>query len=705
MVLSTDMRGSFIMAKKEKKVSSKAAKEMVVPKNAKGFQKIGVKVLSAAFIVIICITVLLISNAISFSKERLIESEVDAMESVAETKGIALEQYIEDQDCIAKQIAANSAIIAALADYAQTGEINPAYQAIAADGFKTVYENTGEIYENLFVTAGPVGYADCLDNTTLHDVSEENFYIECKENGSFIGNNVSPVTGRPVYVIAYAVTASTGEFLGTINMSIDMGYMSEDIVTSDKYSVSLLDMDGYMIGTNGNEEDLLSQVADEEMVASMVEAGLSYNILDLSSYGLGTTYLAYYASDNFITEISLGSDVITESATEMGQTLIFIGVIFTIIGLILLFILITIIVKPITTATNEVTALIADVEGGKGDLTQKLSIKSKDEIGILVNNINNLISTMKNIISTVQSTTNNVSISSSNISAEIGRAEDEISTVSSTMEEMTATSEETAASLAQISEKVETIASLVEEVNNHSMEEAQYANTVVEKVNGIKEKSLEERELANEHLQEVTENLRVKIQNAKQVQEIANLTDEILSITSQTNLLSLNASIEAARAGEAGKGFAVVADEIRQLADSSKDAANSIQEVTENVIKAVEALAAEAENVTEFMISSNEEGHAQTDELTENYSNDIQKLAEAMSVFKDNSDSIQASMEQIRTAIDAVNVASDEQARGISSVAEATVELSNNLQTVVGKTNENVQETSSLSDEMNKFKV
>ena len=105
-------------------------------------------------------------------------------------------------------------------------------------------------------------------------------------------------------------------------------------------------------------------------------------------------------------------------------------------------------------------------------------------------------------------------------------------------------------------------------------------------------------------VQEILDVLNRAIEDSKSVDQVNSLTNEILSISSQTNLLALNASIEAARAGEAGKGFAVVADEIRQLADSSRDTANRIQEINAVVTNAVHNLAGNANNLVEYLNES-----------------------------------------------------------------------------------------------------
>ena len=96
----------------------------------------------------------------------------------------------------------------------------------------------------------------------------------------------------------------------------------------------------------------------------------------------------------------------------------------------------------------------------------------------------------------------------------------------------------------------------------------------------LEQNAIDSRKTTGDMVGEIIEKLKKAIDNSRSVEQVENLTNEILSISSQTNLLALNASIEAARAGEAGKGFAVVADEIRKLADSSRETANISSRLT-----------------------------------------------------------------------------------------------------------------------------
>ena len=113
--------------------------------------------------------------------------------------------------------------------------------------------------------------------------------------------------------------------------------------------------------------------------------------------------------------------------------------------------------------------------------------------------------------------------------------------------------------------------------------------------------SMEETE---KRIREIMGVLTQAIEDSRSVDQVNELTNDILNISGSTNLLALNASIEAARAGEVGRGFMVVAEEIRQLADSSRDAANHIQNINGTIISAVHNLAENANGMVEYINQS-----------------------------------------------------------------------------------------------------
>ena len=200
-------------------------------------------------------------------------------------------------------------------------------------------------------------------------------------------------------------------------------------------------------------------------------------------------------------------------------------------------------------------------------------------------------------------------------------------------------------------------------------------------------------------------NIDEKIEKSKAVEKIDSLTQEIIGITGQTQLLALNASIEAARAGEAGKGFAVVAQEINKLAEDSEETANQINSVSQLVITAVNELAAEAGKMADFVEQVAMKGYDELLDNSKNYQNDVDRLSRVMDEFANQSESLGASIKSILETINAVNIAVEESAKGVGNVTETAVELTTNVGEIGKEADSNLNVAEQLEAQVKKFKL
>ena len=363
------------------------------------------------------------------------------------------------------------------------------------------------------------------------------------------------------------------------------------------------------------------------------------------------------------------------------------------------------ILRSIIKSLHRVDDKVYDLVHSEGDLTKKVVVKSGDELEMIANNINALLEHIRGVMMNVSDNSDILRASSKKVAKYLGDTSVSVTDVSATMQEMSAAMQETSASITNVNDAVTKIYDYVIQIADKAADGEASSEGIMKKAEEIHEEAVKTRNEAAERTEQLRESINKKAKEAKAVKEINILTDNIIAITSQTNLLALNASIEAARAGEAGKGFAVVADEIGKLAMDSAAAANKIREVSAKIISVVNELAKESTGIVDFMDEIALTGYDKLQETSEQYRDDVANTANMLQEFAGASEHLKENINEIREAIAAVNIALDENTKGIESVTNLSAEIESAVSDIEKEAAENRIIAKKLNQEVNKFKL
>lgn len=308
------------------------------------------------------------------------------------------------------------------------------------------------------------------------------------------------------------------------------------------------------------------------------------------------------------------------------------------------------VIGPVKKATKQVDELVEGIRCNKGDITKRIHVGSRDEVGRLAIAINDLVAQMQIIIRA--------------ITEGCGQMEEKQADIISNVEKVNATADHTMQNLGIMSEGMQLVTGAIDGVQqdtgvlDHTVENMlevaqngrNYAADIKEKAGKMKVTAVESKQEATLVMKEIDTAMTESIANSRQIHKITELTEEILGIAGTTNLLALNASIEAARAGEAGRGFAVVAEEIRKLADSSRESANNIQEISNRVVESVEELSENATRLLEFMNTRVMKDYDALEDTGSNYHEAADHVDEMMNEFGQKIDELLSVLQNVNTA-------------------------------------------------------
>lgn len=362
------------------------------------------------------------------------------------------------------------------------------------------------------------------------------------------------------------------------------------------------------------------------------------------------------------------------------------------------------VVRPVKRVTRQLEDIIQEIESGNGDLTRRIGIKSHDEIGQLADGINVFLETLQRIMGRIVIDSREMGEIVTSVVNSVGTANSNAYDISAGMEELSATMQEVASAVNTVSANVTRIGEEVDAITKESQEMNAYATDMQNRAENMKDKAVANKESTSLMIKDIIDTLKAAIEESKSVERVNELTEEILSVSSQTNLLSLNASIEAARAGEAGKGFAVVADEIRKLADSTKETANNIQSINALVTQAVNKLANNSNAIVEYIDETIMPDYDRFVENGEQYRNDATYVNSTMDGFEAKARKLNDIMEKTVNSIRDISTAIEESANSVGNAASSTTILVQNIDTVHAEMETNQNISNRLKDEADRFK-
>ena len=662
--------------------------------------------LSSMLCMLIPVVVVAVVSAVSV-RSSLIDKTNQELTQLSIEKMAEVDAILDNQKKLTKAIA-DSPYIAKVVTRQFRNGLDEKANALLNSYLVQVFNDANGMYENIFISCGDEGIADGLGGATIHNYAQEGWYTSVMQNGTFFGTDISPASGLPVYNLVYQIKdPENGEVVGTINTALSLGEMTRSILgslTQEGMTAMILGPDGYVMASADSSQilSLNFNTANDSTKAAMTQilsgAGSSLTF-DLN----GTTHVGASRGDGMMyTLVFEPVSVYTATINRLVLQMLTVAVVCTILAALVIILVCISIIRPLG-------RMVSLIEGyGAADFTEPVPdglLRRKDEIGTLARSMSHMQGVIREIISDIVSETTSVS-GSINVSNEnLQELKDRIGIVNDLTSERAAEMEETAASTELINQNALSIQDSVDEISRQTERGMEIVEAIDERASKIKADAEASQRSVTKLSQELRDKLNEAVEQSKAVEKINELSDAILGIASETNLLSLNASIEAARAGEAGRGFAVVAEQVGKLAVDSQETAGQIQDVTEQVINAVSNLADNSIHMVEFVDEKILKDYGNMVDLGQHYYDDAETVRELVDTINGYAEALSETVSSMTRSIGEISTANSEGADGITNISQNTSDIQDMSANVSDIMNSVQDSTDRLKDSVSRLTV
>lgn len=381
----------------------------------------------------------------------------------------------------------------------------------------------------------------------------------------------------------------------------------------------------------------------------------------------------YITSARSILVMDANASELTKAIDTIVNRAILIATVIIIIAMVLTFIFVTSMTKPL----KEVTNIINDTAKLKLVVPENLDAlcKRPDETGEISRAVKLMTDSLKDVVSKIDVANKSIEDDMHKLEESSNQVNSFCTVNSSTAEALAVSTQEMAVRIQSITESIENMRSKSEQIETVTDESSEMSNEVAGRAKNMQATTREAIAKTRTMYQQLKERTDAAVAGLKSVSKINELTEAISDISDQTSLLSLNASIEAARAGDAGRGFAVVAQEISNLANKSLENVQNIDLVIDEINLAVKNISNAMEQTSVFLEENVLADYDGFNEIGSQYLADADVFKETMEKISSDIEELNEAISMIVVNLEDVQITVSDTSSGVSNIAEKTSDV------------------------------